>query len=285
VIADATGLSVGGSPLTNGITYQYELCFKCHGRPNQNTCGTERCGAAKTHGMIRADMSNGIPFEGGIPVDRNIRDRVYSGATGLISWHPMVVGDNNPDNNTAPHTPSLRTGLGLNRDTTVIFCTDCHNSDRSDASSGAQGSTGPNGPHGSAVEGLLADSYVLDINLTANDGAKLCFRCHEEAIVRSTASFAKHDAHFGNRQGSCMKCHDPHGSHEATRLINFLWYSDSQLVIDCIRGKGQQSGICDPAGFDKPKWEDTNIVQAAGEVPTGICYLSCHGTGHAGKTY
>ncbi|MCK5496191.1 MAG: hypothetical protein KAI80_07260, partial [Hyphomicrobiaceae bacterium] len=83
-------------------------------------------------------------------------------------------------------------------------------------------------------------------------------------------------AHLGNRQGSCMKCHDPHGSHQYPRLLNFLWWSDGEIIIDCIRQKGQ-GAPCEPA-YPKPVWVDTGSF-------TGECWLSCHGTGHSGKTY
>lgn len=269
VIQGATGLDLNGNPLTS-VTNQYELCFKCHGRPGQNTCGTTRCGAAKSHDMYRADMVTDAPLNGGLLTNLSIRDRVYSATPGLLSWHP--IESNNPANDS--EVPSLRTDIPLNTSTSLIYCTDCHNSDRSQAAGG----TGPNGPHGSAVEGLLAQGYVLDINSTASDTASyaLCYKCHDELTIRSTASFPKHDAHLGNRQGSCMKCHDPHGSHHAGRLINFLWQSDGQVVIDCD-GRGRQTGTCDGT-YPKPTWVDTGSF-------TGECWLNCHGTGHAGKTY
>ncbi len=270
LIDTVTGVDVNGN-VTATVTNQYELCFKCHGVA-ANTCGTGRCGAPKTHDMIRADMTNGIPNGGGTPVNRNIRERVVP-ALGPLSYHPIVA--NNPAA-TAAEVPSLRTDIPLNTSTSLIYCTDCHNSNQS----AAAGNAGPDGPHGSNVEGLLAQGYVLDINSTASDAASyaLCYKCHDEAIIRSNASFAKHDAHLGNRQGSCMKCHDPHGSYQNTRLINFLWWSDAQYVIDCVRGKGGSSNVCDPDGFQEPTWQDTGSF-------TGSCTLECHGTGHSGKTY
>jgi predicted CXXCH cytochrome family protein len=273
LIADVTGLDLNGNATTT-VTYQYELCFKCHGRSGQNSCGTSRCGSAGTRGMLRVDMLAGDPLLGGVELNRSIRDRVYSATSGLISWHP--IESNNSANNS--NVPSLRTDIPLDTINSVIYCTDCHNSDASEASGGV----GPNGPHGSTEEGLLADGYVLDINSTASDTASyaLCYKCHDEAIIRSAASFNKHDAHLGNRQGSCMKCHDPHGSHEAARMINFLWMSDGQEIIDCVRGKGGGTQPCDFAGtgYSVPTWVD-------GPGMTGECWLVCHGTGHSGKTY
>jgi hypothetical protein len=270
LIQGVTGIDINGNA-TVSVVNQYELCFKCHGRIGQNTCGSDRCGAPKTHGMIRADMISGPPDLGGIQVDRSIRDRVNSSTPGLLSWHP--IESNNAANDS--EVPSLRTDIPLNTTTSLIYCTDCHNSDQSEASGGV----GPNGPHGSTEEGLLADGYVLDINSTASDTASyaLCYKCHDELTIRSAASFNKHDAHLGNRQGSCMKCHDPHGSHQYPRLLNFLWWSDGQNVIDCLRQKGGGVQPCEVA-YPEPTWVDTGSF-------TGECWLSCHGTGHSGKTY
>lgn len=271
LIQGVTGIDVNGNPVAS-VTDQYELCFKCHGRAGQNTCGADRCGAPKTHGMIRMDMISGPPDLGGIQVDRSIRDRVIE-AQGPISWHPFQT--NNPDNNA--EVPSLRTDIPLDAVNGLMYCTDCHNSNVSEAAGG----TGPNGPHGSTVEGLLAQGYVLDINSSASDTASyaLCFKCHDELTIKSTASFNKHDAHIGNRKGSCFKCHDPHGSYAYPRLLNFLWWSDGEIIIDCLRQKGGGTQPCDTSdGFSEPGWVDTGSF-------TGECWLSCHGTGHSGKTY
>ena len=48
LIQDVTGIDLNGSPTTS-VTYQYELCFKCHGRTAQGPCGgliSDRCSTA-----------------------------------------------------------------------------------------------------------------------------------------------------------------------------------------------------------------------------------------------
>ena len=272
LIQGVTGIDINGNAIAS-VTNQYELCFKCHGRIGQNTCGADRCGAPLAHDMIRADMISGPPDLGGIQIDRSIRDRVNSATPGLLSWHP--IESNNAANDA--EVPSLRTDIPLNTSTSLIYCTDCHNSNQSEAAGGV----GPNGPHGSTVEGLLADGYVLDINSTASDTASyaLCYKCHDELTIRSDASFRKHDSHLGSRRGSCMKCHDPHGSFTYPRLLNFLWESDGQIVVDCIRQSGGGVQPCDTSdGYSAPGWQDDGDF-------TGRCWLSCHGTGHSGRTY
>lgn len=273
LIQGVTGIDLNGNP-TASVTNQYELCFKCHGRNGENTCGTDRCGAPKTHGMSRADMLVGDPAFGVVQIDRSIRDRVNSATPGLLSWHP--IENNNSANNAEVPSITLNStaGFPLNATSSLIYCTDCHNSN---ASIAALGGTGPNGPHGSTEEGLLAEAYELNYDATATIAtSKLCFKCHEEGIVLSNASFNKHAGHLNNRKGSCIKCHDPHGSHKYPRLINFLWWTDGVAEVDCPRQSGGGLKPCEIA-YPEPTWVDTGSF-------TGECYLDCHGTGHA-KTY
>ena len=272
MIRGVTGLDVNGAPKAE-IDFEYELCFKCHGLPGRNTCDGERCGVARTNNMVRVDMLTGDPLFGGIPVARNIRERVYGGTPGLLSWHP--IESNNGANDS--EVPSLIPGNPLNAAISLIYCTDCHSSDNSVVA----GRFGPNGPHGSIWEGLLADRYVLDVFSTARAPAdfQLCYNCHDEGTVRSNLSFPEHDSHLGSRRGSCVKCHDPHGSHQSGRLINFLWQSNGQLIVDCLRPdvSPQDPDPCDSA-YPVPTWEDRGSF-------TGACYLNCHGEEHAPETY
>lgn len=257
LIQDVTGINLAGNATTS-VTDQYELCFKCHGRTGEGPCGTnptDRCSASSTY-----TRKDGV---------YNIRDKIHNVPAGG-SWHPLVTNNSANDGN----VPSLRTDIPLKISTIdkLIYCTDCHNSDTSVVGGG----TGPNGPHGSANAGLLANTYEL--NADANGSAatsQLCFNCHDEAIITTstTTGFTKHGAHLGNRQGSCMKCHDPHGSNINSRLINFLMFDGTTEIMGPVKKQGQWV-----AG--SPYWVDT------GDAPdTGECWLSCHGTGHSGKTY
>lgn len=274
LITDVTGLDLNGNPLTT-VTNQYELCFKCHGRSGQNSCGTDRCGAAAAHGMIRVDMVSGDPLLGGIQIDRNIRDRVYSGTPGLVSWHPIESNDPN-NNNNVPTIDTSTLGTGLNSTSSLIYCTDCHNSDLSEAAGG----TGPNGPHGSSWEGLLAEQYTFNTDPPNNMALyALCFKCHDQGVLLADVTNMPHSAHIQARGASCINCHDPHGSHKMARLLNFLWVSDGIAVVDCIRGKGGGTQPCDPAEpYQEPTWVDLG-------TNSGECYLQCHNATHSPKTY
>ncbi len=255
-IRGVTGLDLNGNPVAD-VTNQYELCFKCHGRPGQGPCGGApgtRCSTANGRQMVRVD---GV---------YNIRDKVNSGNAALVSWHP--IESNNPANNT--EMPSLDFSSDpnpqppINATTTLIYCTDCHNSDNSPAGGG----TGASGPHGSTNQFLLANVYntIADLNYVNSD-YRLCFKCHsEEQLIVNVASGFSHDRHVEGRNKSCVNCHDPHGSTVSGRLMNFLLTSDGGAdTIDPVDGGGV-------------RWVDNGLYQ-------GTCYLDCHGTRHNPRSY
>ncbi len=271
-IKGVTGIDVNGNPTTD-ITYQYELCFKCHGRTGENTCGNRRCGSADSRGMVRVDMVIGDPTAGGVTVDRNIRQRVVSGTAGLVSYHP-IEANNVANNNDVPTIDSSTLGTGQNSSTTLIYCTDCHNSDNSEAAGG----TGANGPHGSSWEGLLTQQYTFNTD-PANNMAfyALCFKCHDQGVLLADITFQSHSSHIQSRGAACINCHDPHGSHAMDRLMNFLWVSDGIVVVDCVRNRNNEP--CDPTEpYQVPTWVDTG-------TNAGECWLDCHNAEHSPKTY
>ncbi len=255
LIQGVTGLDINGNPVSD-VTNQYELCFKCHGRPGEGPCGgapNARCSTASGRQMVRAD---GV---------YNIRDKVNSGNAALVSWHP--IESNNPANNTEMPSLDFTTDPNpqppINASTTLIYCTDCHNSDNAPAGGG----TGASGPHGSTNQFLLANVYntIPDLNYVNTD-YRLCFKCHsEEQLIVNVASGFSHDRHVEGRNKSCVNCHDPHGSTVSGRLINFLISSDAgSYLIEDVGG-----GV---------RWVDNGLYQ-------GSCYLDCHGTRHNPRSY
>lgn len=193
----------------------------------------------------------------------NIRDKVNQNNPGLVSWHPLVT--NNPANDS--EVPSLRTDIPLDKINSLIYCTDCHNSD----TSAAAGGTGANGPHGSNHEGLLAMRYILDPIVASNATADyaLCFKCHSEsALLVAPLSGYSHDRHITGQNKSCLNCHDPHGSHAFNHLLNFQMTSS-------YTGGPYEIGLDRFGGI--PEFIDNGVY-------SGTCTLSCHGAKHA-KTY
>jgi hypothetical protein len=157
-----------------------------------------------------------------------------------------------------------------------MYCTDCHGSDVSPAAGGS----GPSGPHGTIWEGMLAQQYTFNTDPSDNTAFyALCYKCHDEGLLRSNLSGFNHNGHIGARGSACIDCHDPHGSHESTRLINFLWEADGIFVVDCVRQKGGGQQPCEPA-TPEPIWIDDPVNPNQGE-----CWIKCHGSSHTPKSY
>jgi len=250
-IEGVSGIDISGS-VKKEIAYQYELCFKCHGVPGMSACGTSRCPTPDSFQMTRLD---GV---------YNLRDKVNPNNPSLVSYHPLV--ENNPDNNN--EVPSLRSDIPLDRTNSLIYCTDCHNSNISEAAGG----TGPAGPHGSDNGAILADTYTFDPqlgNFTDNQ-VDLCLKCHSVNSLHdnNNPSGFLHDRHL-DKDHTCINCHDPHGSHESNHLINFKTFSVFGGSTFQITGQG---------AFSEPTFIDGGRYR-------GTCYLVCHGEVHPPRCY
>ncbi|MGD0542609.1 MAG: cytochrome c3 family protein [Tepidisphaeraceae bacterium] len=228
-LGKASGVTIAGA-ITVRAKYEYEVCFKCHGTENSDR-----------------------PFLTRKAVQTNIR---LEFAPTAVSFHPVTSPGRGRD------VPSLNPGLTT---ASVIYCTDCHNSDTGRKSGGA----GPDGPHGSNIPPLLIANYdTIDGASESSVAYALCYRCHQRASILNNESFSLHRSHIVNDRTPCSACHDAHGISSAqgtftdnAHLINF----DTTIVFPDPITKRLEYRTFGPR--------------------SGQCTLLCHGKDHSGLNY
>jgi predicted CXXCH cytochrome family protein len=220
-----SGVTAQGSVIESA-NYEYEICYKCHGNnPNRIDSEISRV-ITQTNVLMEFDQAN-------------------------PSYHPVTVQGINRN------VPSLLAGMD---ESTVIYCTDCHNSDSSSQ---------VKGPHGSDNPYLLASRYeTADETQESPEAYALCYKCHDRESILNDESFDAHNKHIREENTPCSVCHDAHGissvqgtSLNNTNLINF----DSSVVF------------ADP-DTDRLEFEDLGTFR-------GRCYLECHGEKHSPEEY
>lgn len=221
-LAGVNGINASGS-LVQPLTKEYELCFRCH-----------------------ADGENRMPST--VPRQNPQPNTRLAFAPGNASYHPVVEAGRNAE------VPSLVQGY---RPSSLIYCTDCHNSDQGPGAGGS----GANGPHGSIWEPLLERQLVIRDGQAESPAAyALCYKCHERASVLGDQSFPFHALHVRDGKTACTTCHDSHGSAQNAHLINF----NRDYVTPNSEGRLQ--------------FEDLGSL-------SGQCNLSCHGKDHIDVKY
>ncbi len=216
------GVSASGAALV-GITYEYELCFRCHADSAARGAPRVNRQYAQTNTRLEFSLSS-------------------------QSHHAVVGAGKNPS------VPSL---ISPYTTSSVIACTDCHNSN----SGPGAGGTGPNGPHGSAYTPILERQQVLTDN-SAESAANyaLCYKCHSRTSILGNQSFKSHSKHAGGVRAACTTCHDPHGVEQKPHLMNF----NTQYVT--------------PNRSGRLEFVDNGTNR-------GSCYLTCHGKEHNPLSY
>jgi predicted CXXCH cytochrome family protein len=182
-LAGVKGVSASGS-LVKTVTYQYELCFRCHA--DSSTRGPARVERqfAQTNTRLEFAPSSG-------------------------SYHPVELPGKNPN------VPSLVLPWTTR---SLVYCTDCHNNN----SGPGTGGTGPQGPHGSTYAPLLERRLEITDNQTESAVTyALCYKCHSRASILSDQSFKYHNKHVVGAKAACTTCHDSHGVLNNSHLINF----------------------------------------------------------------
>jgi len=221
-LAQVAGISSSGATVIP-LVYEYQLCYRCHGD----------------------NPGSRPPVVARVIYERNLRQKFKASN---MSYHPVEVVGKNPD------IPSL---LVPYTTSSLIYCTDCHNSDSGPKAGGA----GPNGPHGSMWTPILErQAATSDFTTESPQAYALCYKCHNRNSILSDQSFSKHRLHIVDKQTPCTACHDPHGTAMSTHLINF----DRTIVFS------NNQGIL--------RFEDRGRYM-------GACYLKCHNINHNLKTY
>ncbi len=220
-----TGINTAGVQI-DGAANLFEICYKCHADNNVKS----------SYSIDRQidQLNTDLEFDPANP-----------------SYHPVEsVGIN-------PNVPSL---LSPYTTSSIIYCTDCHNSDNS---------SGPAGPHGSNNKYLLEENYTTsDFTQYSSSAYALCFKCHDENSILGDDSFKEHNKHIVEEDTPCSACHDAHGisaqqgnSINNSHLINF----DLSIVEPHPNDGG-------------PYFEDQGMF-------SGSCTLVCHGKDHEQEDY
>jgi predicted CXXCH cytochrome family protein len=227
-LVNVAGVSAGGVPVKS-ISQEAELCFRCH---------------ADSLGRGPARIDRQTP---------QTNMRLAFNALNL-SFHPVERPGK------AVRSPSL---IAPWTTTSVMNCTDCHNSDQSPAAGGK----GANGPHGSSFIPLLERELALtDYGQESPAAYALCYKCHSRDSILADQSFrasAKngsqrgHRFHVADQRTACTTCHDSHGAANAKSLVNF----NVRYVSPASNGR-----LTFTSGRFGPD--------------SGTCTLKCHGFDH-----
>jgi len=202
------GVTIGGGR-TDEVTYEYEVCVKCHGMMEPTTPGN-----------VRQDNT------------RNIRLKIDPNN---LSYHPVAAPGRNA------------TIVGLLPGYTAasqIACTDCHNNDEWTPSGIL-----PRGPHGSRYEYILEREFQAgDPTVESFSSYALCYKCHDRTtlLTNTTAQFP-HNKHVVQENTSCDVCHDAHGARQSPFLINFMLRAKAGNAVVSPSQSGRLEFLPDPA--------------------------------------
>ena len=209
-------------------TYEYEICFRCHGDNAPDSEFVPR---------VLASTNTRLDFDSGNP-----------------SFHPVVEMGRALDVSSLPSalSPQMRPSVR-------IGCTSCHADDEG-------GSRGPHGSSFRPI--LKERYETVDGTGESYETYALCYRCHERSSILADESFRTRSfrttptggGHSGHLAAGtpCSACHDPHGvrasgnasflpTGDHTHLINF----DTRIVapvegaqFPSFKDTGSRSGSC-----------------------------------------
>ena len=272
-LLNVSGISISGAEVTRA-TFEYQICFKCHAdsanKPQSLDAGNSGVGFGRNPKRQTAQFN---------PNAYNTRLEFSS----LVSWHPVAT-PRGLSGGFGGEVTSLRpavigsdgqpiSGRDLSSGS-LIYCTDCHNSDTG-RNTGLAG--GPAGPHGSDIVHLLERDYGLNVapgapglslipvTYTARTYG-LCDKCHDvNNSILQDQSFKYHNRHVVTVGASCSVCHDPHG------IINGNIINNSHLINFDLT-------VVAPSSSNILRYDSTG-------ARSGTCFLTCHGKDHNPLSY
>jgi predicted CXXCH cytochrome family protein len=223
MLEGVSGISRDGADVV-AATYEYEVCFKCHGDYSPDVAYVPRY-LGSTNTRLVFDPAN-------------------------PSFHPVVGTGRNPS------VPSIPSSFEPTMSpSTLIYCTACHADD-------GGVSRGPHGSSYAPI--LKERYETADHTGESYESYALCYRCHDRSSILSDASFRKkalpttpsgggHSGHLA-AGAPCSACHDAHGVYDSgaagtgshTHLIDF----DSRVVeprdgaFPIFTDMGAGSGSC-----------------------------------------
>jgi hypothetical protein len=200
MLEGVSGVDRNGAAVRSA-TYEYEVCFKCHGDFTPDLDYVPR---------VVSNTNTRLAFDPGNP-----------------SYHPVLAAGKNLDIPSIPSSlqPSLTASV-------IIYCTTCHADDEG-------GTRGPHGSAFAPI--LKERYETVDNTPESYESYALCYRCHERTSILGDASFRTramrttpsgggHSGHLA-AGAPCSLCHDAHGVPGAgalatgtgshTHLINF----------------------------------------------------------------
>lgn len=207
MVRGVSGVDRNGGEI-GAVTYEYEVCFKCHGDNAPDVKYVPRV-VSVTNTRLAFDPAN-------------------------PSYHPVVSMGKTLS---VPSIPSPFEPAMSPSD--VIYCTSCHADDEG-------GSRGPHGSSFAPI--LRERYETTDFTPESYESYALCYRCHDRSsilrddsfgtrLMRTTPSGGGHSGHLA-AGAPCSACHDAHGVNESpavgpvgtgshTHLINF----DTRIVF------------------------------------------------------
>lgn len=251
----------------NSVTYEYQVCFKCH---SSFTTLSSYLPDGVSNGTTPTYVADGL------------KKITTGGTNGQIADSRDMAQEFNPANNSFHPVMAAGKNLNINANTfqagysftSRIYCVSCHNN--SESATAGEG----RGPHGSKNLHILdrGTGGNAQYKTVHNEGAtspqtQLCTKCHQASRYWQdnpgsrfmSGGNAAHWTHMVDRASAeCYVCHDTHGSEQ---FHNININRNEATCVTAVTTNTQAA-----------------FVHAAGTA-ANQCNLTCHGINMSGNPY